>query len=155
MNKRNTLRTACSIAVTLSIIAASRLLLVGVAHAQSQTTAWQNGTFNVDVPNVVAQSNIVLGHANTAPQEFMPLGNGKLGVGAWAASGFTAQLNRVDTFPSLKSPGWVVISGLTGLGGGTLDLYNAKLTRSGGGMTATTYVLQNKDELVVDVTGAN
>src|SRR5258708_6926552 len=112
MSKRNTLRTACSIALTLSIIAASRLLSVGVVYAQSQTTAWQNGTFNVDVPNMVAQSNIVLGSANTNPFALMPLGNGNLGVAAWAANGFTAQLNRNDTFPGRKSPGWVVISGL-------------------------------------------
>src|SRR5258707_313972 len=118
-------------------------------------TAWQNGSFHVDAANVVAQSNIVLASANTNPIGFMPLGNGNLGVAAWAANGFTAQLNRNDTHPNLKSPGWVVISGLTGLGGGTLDLYNAKFTRSGGGMTATSYVLQNKDELIVDVTGAN
>jgi hypothetical protein len=120
------------------------------------TTAWQNGQFNVDVANVVRQSNIVMASANTGVMDMMPLGNGRLGAAVWAANGFTAQLNRAaDTFPWRKSQGWLVISGLTGLGGGKLDLYDAMLTRSGSGLTAVAYVLQNKDELVVDVSGAN
>ena len=31
-----------------------------------------------------------------------------------------------------------------------LDLYDATYTQRGGGMTATTYILQNKDEMVID-----
>jgi len=38
---------------------------------------------------------------------------------------------------------------------GYLDVYNATLHESGGGMTATIYLRADKDELVVDVTGAN
>src|SRR5258708_6338040 len=131
MNKRSIFRIVCSTALVLSAVAAFLLLSIGVAQAQSTTTAWQSGSFHVDTPNVVAQSNIVLGGANTNLRDMMPLGNGNLGVAAWAANGYTAQLNRAaDTFPGRKSPGQVVISGLTGLGGGTLDLYNGMFTRS-------------------------
>lgn len=84
------------------------------ALAAANTTAWQNGRFVVDTPNVVRRSNIVLGRANTAASEFVPLGNGTLGVAAWAANGFTAQLNRNDTFPDRKSPGWVTIPASAG-----------------------------------------
>jgi hypothetical protein len=124
------------------------------------TTAWQNGAFNVDVANIVAQSNIVLGSPNPGVLDSIPMGNGNLGVGAWAANGFTVQLNRVDAFPTRKSPGWVVVPGLSTLTSGSgyagiLDLYNGMFRQSGGGMGATTYVLHNKDELIIDVTGAN
>ena len=124
------------------------------------TTAWHNSTFNVDVPNVVRQSDVVLLHPNTNGNQSMPLGNGTLGAVVWAANGFTAQLNRVDTLPNRESPGQVVIPGLSTLTGsanytGLLDIYDAIFHQSGGGMTATTYVLKNKAEMIVDVTGAN
>src|SRR5258708_23901331 len=85
--------------------------------ATGTTTAWQNGSFTVDPPNVVRRSDIVLGRANTDPTQFMPLGNGTLGAAVWAANGFTAQLNRSDTFPDRKSPGQLVIPGLSRLTG--------------------------------------
>ena len=130
------------------------------ALAAANTTAWQNGRFVVDTPNVVRRSNIVLGRANTAASEFVPLGNGTLGVAAWAANGFTAQLNRNDTFPDRKSPGWVAIPGLSRLTGASdftsrLDLYDGTLHQSGGGMTLTAYVRADTSQLVVDVTGAD
>src|SRR5579885_3559362 len=68
--------------------------------------------FVVDVPNLVRRSNIVLGRANGAPQESMPLGNGSLGVAAWAANGFTAQLNRADTMPDRRAVARLVIPAL-------------------------------------------
>jgi hypothetical protein len=128
--------------------------------ADQLTTALRDGAFVVDAANVVRRSNIVLGRANTEPTESMPLGNGVLGVAAWAAKGFTAQLNRTDTFPDRKSPGQVVIPSLTKLTGAPdftahLDLYDAILTETGGGMTARIYVRSDSDELVVDVTGAD
>jgi len=116
--------------------------------------------FSMDTPNVVRRSNIVLGKANTRPEQLMALGNGSLGAAVWAANGFTAQLNRTDTFPDRKSPGWVTIPGLAALTGasdfhGTVDLYDAMLNESGGGMTATAFVRADAPELVVDVTGAD
>src|SRR6185312_15515874 len=81
------------------------------------TTAWQNGTFVTDTANVVRRSDIVLQHANTSSSQFMPFGNGSLGVASWAANGFTAQLNRNDTMPNRLSPGQVVIPGLSRLTG--------------------------------------
>ena len=129
------------------------------AGAQS-TTAWSNGAFNIDTPNVVRRSNIIIGRANVSPLDSMPLGNGSLGAAVWAAGGFTAQLNRADTFPDRKSPGQVTIPGLSAITSAPnfnahLDLYNGVLIESGGGMTATIYVRATTDELVVDVTGAN
>jgi hypothetical protein len=124
------------------------------------TTAWQNGHFVMDTAGVVRRSNLVLGRANTNASEFVPLGNGTLGVAAWAANGFTAQLNRTDTFPDRKSPGWVVVPGLSRLTSasdfsGYLDLYDGSLHQSGGGMTMTAYVRADTAQLVVDVTGAD
>ena len=119
-----------------------------------------NPWISFDPSTVVARSNIVLHSPNAAPTQFMPVGNGTLGAAVWAADGFTAQLNRVDTFPDRRSPGWLTIPGLAAITAaadfqGTLDLYNAVLTESGGGMTARIYVRADSDELVVDVTGAD
>src|SRR5215469_17719812 len=69
------------------------------------TTAWHDGRFAVDVRGVVGRSDVILGRPNAAPAQAMPLGNGDLGVGVWAADGLTAQLNRADTLPDRLSPG--------------------------------------------------
>ena len=116
--------------------------------------------FTVDTPNVVRSANVILTKANSEPQQAMALGNGTLGVAAWAANGFTAQLNRTDTFPDRKALGQVVIPGLAPLTGasdysGTVDLYDATFTETGGGMTATVYVRADAPEMVIDVTGAD
>lgn len=130
------------------------------AAAATVTTAWQNGSFSVNTGGVVSRSDIVLGQPNTADTQSLPLGNGSLGVAAWAANGFTAQLNRSDTMPYRLSPGQVQIPGLAAMTSasdftGTLDLYNGVLDESGGGMTMQAWVPAGKDELVVNVTGAN
>ncbi|MFJ8019350.1 glycosyl hydrolase family 95 catalytic domain-containing protein [Streptomyces sp. NPDC096311] len=130
------------------------------AAADTPTTAWHNGSFSVDTEGVVSRSDIVLGAPNLDATQYMPVGNGSLGAAVWAASGFTAQLNRVDTFPDRKSPGQVVVPGLSALTtandySGHLDLYDGTYRQSGGGMTATTYVRSGSDQLVVDVTGAD
>lgn len=130
------------------------------ASPTGTSTAWQNGKFVVDTPNVVRRSNIVLSRANTSSTQFVPLGNGTLGAPAWGANGFTAQLNRNDTFPDRKSPGQVVIPGLSRLTGaadfkGYFDLYDGTLYESGGGMTLKAYVRADTSQLVVDVTGAD
>lgn len=130
------------------------------AEAATATTAWQNGAFSTNVGGIVSRSNVVLGRPNTSATQFLPLGNGALGVAAWAANGFTAQLNRSDTMPDRLSPGQVTISGLSAMTSasnfvGYLDLYNGVLHESGGGMTMQAWVPAGKDELIVDVTGAN
>lgn len=146
---------------TTGTLAASLLSSAAAADASSEpTTAWRDGAFHVDVPGVVGRSDVVLGQPNAAAAQAMPLGNGSLGAAVWAASGFTAQLNRADTLPDRLSPGQVVIPGLAKLTGapdyhGRLDLYDGVLTESGGGMTATAYVSSATDELVVNVTGAD
>lgn len=116
-------------------------------------------SFNVDTANVVAESNLVYNTPNTNPNYMIPLGNGSLGAAAWAANGFTAQLNRDDTFPSRKSLGQVSIPALSTITNApdfqaTLDLYNGQLVETGAGMKAVIYVRADKDEMVVDVTGA-
>src|ERR1022692_3271146 len=136
-------------------VATTRTVL---AHAGA-TTAWHDGRFAEDTAGVVSRSGIVLGQPNDQPSQYMPLGNGRLAAAVWAAGGFTAQLNRTDTFPDRKSPGQVVIPGLAKMTTapdftGRLDLYDGVLSESGGGMTLQARVLANTDELVVDVTGA-
>jgi hypothetical protein len=116
--------------------------------------------FSIDVPNVVRRSNIVLGHPNTTPQDSMALGNGTLGVAEWAAGGFTAQINRTDTLPDRKAVAQVTIPGLAALTtaadfAGHVDLYDAMLEESGGGMTATIFVRADAAEIVIDVAGAD
>jgi hypothetical protein len=148
------------ILLTAAALAASTLAVTAPAVAAPGTTAWQNGHFVVDTPNVVRRANIVLGRANTIPAQSMPLGNGTLGAAVWAANGFTAQLNRVDTFPDRKSPGQVIIPGLSRLTGasdfaGYLDPYDGTLHESGGGMTLTAYIRADTAQLVVNVTGAD
>jgi hypothetical protein len=105
------------ILITAAALAASTLAAAAPAVAAPGTTAWQNGHFVVDTPNVVCRANIVLGKPKTAPAQSVPLGNGTLGAAVWAANGFTAQLNRTGTFPDRKSPGQVVIPGLSRLTG--------------------------------------
>jgi hypothetical protein len=166
LHRRTAPRRASVIAAVTLVLAAGSVpvaLASGAASASpaaTTTTAWKNGTFNVDVPNVVRRSDIVLGRANTDPTDSMPLGNGTLGAAVWAAGGFTAQLNRNDTMPDRKSPGQVVIPGLSKLTGasdfhGYLDAYDGMLHESGGGMSLTAYVRADTQEMVVDVTGAD
>jgi len=150
---------ACLIAVAAVLVTA----FVGgtpAASAASDTTAWQNGAFSENTGGVVSRSDIFLGQPNTSDSQSLPLGNGSLGVAAWAAGGFTAQLNRSDTMPDRLSPGQVQIPGLAAMTSasnftGTLDLYNGVLNESGGGMTMQAWVPAGKDELIVNVTGAN
>lgn len=128
--------------------------------AISPTTAWRDGTFNIDVKDVVARSAIVLQRPNVEREESMPLGNGRLGLGVWSKECFTAQLNRQDTLPKRLSPGQLVIPSLCKLTkaadyAGRLDLYNGEFVERGGGMTAITYVDDQLDVVTVDVTGAD
>jgi glycosyl hydrolase family 95 len=146
--------------LTAAVAVAGATTLAPVASAAAGTTAWRDGSFVVDTPNLVRRSDVVLGRANPAPADSMALGNGALGAAVWAANGFTAQLNRTDTFPDRKSLGQLVIPGLSRMTGaadfgGTLDLYDGMLRESGGGMTMTAFVRGDTQQLVVDVTGAD
>ena len=156
-------RLLASAAACLIAVAAMLTAAVGgtpAALAATNTTAWQNGAFSENTGGVVSRSDVFLGRPNTLDSQSLPLGNGSLGVAAWAAGGFTAQLNRSDTMPSRLSPGQVQIPGLAPMTSasnftGTLDLYNGVLNESGGGMTMQAWVPAGKDELIVNVTGAN
>jgi hypothetical protein len=131
--------------LALAVPLAGAAVLAQPAVAATATTAWQNGSFALNPAGVVAESDVVLGAANTADSQSMPLGNGSLGVAAWAANGFTAQLNRSDTMPSRLSPGQVNIPGLSAMTSasnfsGTLDLYDGVLDETGGGMSMQAWV---------------
>jgi hypothetical protein len=137
------------------------IAMVGAPSARADaTTAWSGGTFNVDTANLIRRDDIVLGQPPLLGKQSMPIGNGVFGAAVWAANGFTAQLNRDDTFPDHRSAGQLVIPGLTAMTSASdykasVDLYDATYRQSGGGMTATTYVRADKDEMVIDVTGAD
>lgn len=123
------------------------------------TAAWRGGALQVNTQAVVSRSDLVLQSPPWRAEQSMPLGNGRLGAAVWDADGFTAQLNRNDTFPNLKSAGQLVVPGLSRLAGasnynGRLDLYDGELLQSGNGMSARTYVRADADQLVIDVTGA-
>ena len=155
---RLTLTAVLAIALATPLAVASQSSRAEAAA--SLTTAWQNGAFSVNTAGVVSRSDVVLGEPNTADSQSLPLGNGSLGVAAWAANGFTAQLNRSDTMPYRLSPGQLNIPGLTAMTSasnfsGYLDLYNGVLHESGGGITLNAWVPEGKDELVVDVAGVN
>ena len=157
--QRPTLRTAAAallLATPLAVMAAP----AQPAAATSLTTAWSSGAFSLNTAGVVARSDVVIGAPNSSPSQFLPLSSGSLGVAAWAAGGFTAQLNRSDTMPQRLSPGQVQIPGLAAMTSasnftGTLDLYNGVLDESGGGMSMQAWVPAGKDELIVNVTGAS
>ena len=153
------------LSVTAGVVAVTTvgaaIAMATAASAATTTTAWSGGSYHLDVHGVVSRSDIVLGHVNAALGQSMPIGNGTLGAATWnPATGFTAQLNRVDTVPNWYSPGWLVLPGLAKLTSaadfsGRVDLYDAKLVESGGGMQLTAYMRTGTDELVIDVTGAD
>jgi hypothetical protein len=158
--RRSHVLLAGAVALSLGAPLAVVSQLSSSASAASLTTAWHDGVFNLDIGGTVSRSDVVLGSPNTAPAQSLPLGNGALGVAAWAAGGFTAQLNRSDTMPSRRSPGQVNIPGLSTMTSasnftGHLDLFRGVLDESGGGMTMQAWVPMNKDELIIEVTGAN
>ena len=161
MSHRFRLSRLLAVAAGLAIAAPMTVAVsIQPADAATATTAWQNGSFSLNPSGVVAESDIALGAANTAASQSLPLGNGSLGVAAWAANGFTAQLNRSDTMPYRLSPGQVNIPGLSTMTSasnfsGVLDLYDGVLYETGGGMSMKAWVPAGKDELVVDVTGAS
>ena len=129
-------------------------LLIG--QSSNASTAWHQGSFHIDRKGVIERSDIILQSPNESPKAAMPLGNGRLGLAVWAQEGYTAQLNRADTFPLRLSPGQVVVPGLgklTKAGDylGRLSLYDGEFRQSGGGMTAVTYVTETLDVMVIDV----
>jgi hypothetical protein len=164
--KRPQGRTRRLVTGVAALLAAASGIVFAAAQAPARadtataTTAWQNGTFNVDPQGVVSRDDIVLGQPNINPTASLPLGNGSLAAAAWAANGFTAQLNRSDTMPARKSPGQVTIPGLSVITHakdftGRLDLTDGVLEESGGGMSLKAWISTRSDELIVDVSGAN
>jgi hypothetical protein len=169
------LRRTVGVCVAVLIVPVSVVVPVGASPAFGApvsppvgpplTTAWQaagggNGRFVVDTANLVRSSDIVLDAVPAQGKQSMPLGNGSFGAAVWAQAGFTAQLNRDDSMPGRKSAGQLAIPGLQAMTAAddyhaTVDLYDATFRQSGGGLTATTYVRADKDEIVTDVTGAD
>lgn len=152
--------TLAALLASGGIVSLGALAPSAQAATTAASTAWHDGGFALDPDAVVSRSDIVLGRPNLDPTASIPLGNGALGVAAWAANGFTAQLNRSDTMPDRKSPGQVSIPGLSVIShaadfNGRLDLTDGVLEESGGGMSMKAWVSSAGDELVVDVRGAN
>jgi alpha-L-fucosidase 2 len=138
------------------------ILLVQIAAIQLFGTPqlWGRDLFPIDRKGVVERSDIILARPALLPIEAMPLGNGRLGVAVWSQDGFTAQLNRGDTFPKRLSPGQIIIPTLDKLAKardyrGRLNLYAGEFEQSGGGLTAVMYVDEALDVLVIDVKGAD
>ncbi|MFF5260928.1 hypothetical protein ACFY4C_18470 [Actinomadura viridis] len=108
----------------------------------------------------MSRSDLVLKKPSWQAYQSMPVGNGTLGAAVWAEDGFSAQLNRSDTFPNLKSAGRLVVPGLFPLlrapdYQGRLRLHEAELAQSGGGMSARSYVRADRDQFVLEVGGAD
>ncbi|MGA8939996.1 MAG: glycoside hydrolase, partial [Acidobacteriaceae bacterium] len=149
-----------AVLLCLRFISPNQLSAQTHTGTSSVTTAWSHHQFNVNVAGVIGRSNIVLVQPNLKANQAMPLGNGRLGVAVWSASGFTAQLNRSDTMPYRYSPGQVILPGLSTLTlasnyAGKLDLYDGEFQEQGSGMTAVAYVQPDTDTLIIDVSGAN
>jgi hypothetical protein len=124
------------------------------------TTAWHDGALQTDPAGLVSRSDLVQEGPAWRAYQAMPLGNGVLGAAVWAEKGFSAQLNRVDTFPELKSAGRLVVPGLDSLMRasdytGRLALYDGQLVQRGGGMSARSYVRADADQFVLEVSGAD
>ncbi|GLY90292.1 glycosyl hydrolase family 95 catalytic domain-containing protein [Actinoallomurus iriomotensis] len=146
---------ACA-AVTAAMVAP----IAPAGAAPPPTTAWRHGALQTDPRGVVSRSDLVLQSPPWQNHQSMPLGNGRLGAAVWSEDGLTAQLNRSDTLPDLKSAGQLVVPGLFPLMSaadyrGRLGLYDADLEQRGGGMTASARVRAGADQFVLDVTGAD
>lgn len=153
-----TLTTLLTMLATL--FAASSATAAETPAGSRATSAWLHDALRVDTAGLLSRSDLVLATAPWRPDQAVPLANGELGAGVWAADGWTAQLNRGDTFPDLKSAGQLVLPGLFGLSSaedyrGRLSLHDATLTQSGNGMTVRSYVRADADQLVVEVEGAD
>src|SRR5207247_1116322 len=88
---RSTLLRVGAAAVVVTV-ASTLAVVIGSATpavAATVTTAWRNGVFVKDVGGIVSRSNVVVGRPNSSATQFLPLGNGALGVAAWAGNGFT------------------------------------------------------------------
>lgn len=124
------------------------------------SSAWLSGELHVDTADLLSRSDLVLATAPWRADQAVPLANGELGAGVWAANGWTAQLNRGDTFPGLKSAGQLVLPGMYDMSSaddyrGRLSLHDATLTQRGNGMTVRSYVRADADQLIVEVEGAD
>jgi len=142
------------------LVAGTSCLLTTVSLVAQFHTAWRDGVFHVERKGIVERSDVILQRPNNLPEQAMPLGNGRLGLGVWAENGYTAQLNRGDTFPLRLSPGQVCLPGLKKLTeandyGARLSVYNGEFQEHGGGMSATTYVTEALDVMAIDVIGAD
>lgn len=156
----NTFRLTIPVLAALLTVGATSLPAVSSTPDAEQTTAWHDGALQGDTAGLVSRSDIVQEGPAWRPYEALPIGNGVLGAAVWAEKGYTAQLNRVDTFPDLKSAGQLVVPGLNSLMraddySGRLAMYDGQLVQRGGGMTARSYVRADADQFVLEVTGAD
>ncbi|MEU4607035.1 hypothetical protein AB0F43_28975 [Kribbella sp. NPDC023972] len=155
------LRLTLPLLATLLAVGTSSIPIAAAGQAADQpTTAWRDGALRTDPAGLVSRSDLVQEGPAWRAYQAMPLGNGVLGAAVWAEKGFSAQLNRVDTFPELKSAGRLVVPGLDPLMRaadytGRLAMYDGQLVQRGGGMSARSYVRADADQFVLEVTGAD
>lgn len=153
-------RWSLPLLVTLLATGTSSLAVATAPDPDSATTAWRDGSLRTDPAGLVSRSDLVQEGPAWRAFQAMPLGNGTLGAAVWAENGYSAQLNRVDTFPDLKSAGRLVVPGLDPLMraadySGRLSLYDGQVVQRGGGMSARSYVRADADQFVLEVTGAD
>lgn len=154
------LRLTLPLIVTLLAVGTSLAPAADATSSEEPTTAWRDGALQTDTAGLISRSDLVQEGPAWRTYQAMPLGNGVLGAAVWAEKGYSAQLNRVDTFPDLKSAGRLVVPGLDPLMrasdySGRLALYDGQLVQRGGGMSARSYVRADADQFVLEVTGAD
>lgn len=154
------LRLTMPLLIALLTVGATSAPAVSNTPSEQETTAWRDGALQGDTAGLVSRSDLVQEGPAWRYYQAMPLGNGVLGASVWAEKGYSAQLNRVDTFPDLKSAGRLVVPGLDALMraddySGRLALYDGQVVQSGGGLTARSYVRADADQFVLEVTGAD
>ena len=146
--------------LALAIPLAAVAVPIQPAVAATVTTAWQNGVFSVNTgrggvpigrrPRPAEHRGLAVAAAGQRLARRRRLGGERLHRPAEPQRHHAYRL----------SPGQVQIPGLSAMTSasnfsGTLDLYNGVLDESGGGMTMQAWVPAGKDELIVNVTGAN
>ncbi|TDD30589.1 glycoside hydrolase [Kribbella turkmenica] len=154
------LRLSLPLLATLLAVGTSSVPFVSSQAEELPATAWHDGALRTDPAGLVSRSDLVQKGPAWRAYQAMPLGNGVLGAAVWAEKGYTAQLNRVDTFPELKSAGRLVVPGLQPLMRaadytGRLAMYDGQVVQHGGGMSARSYVRADADQFVLEVTGAD
>jgi hypothetical protein len=139
-----------------------------VSSPASATTAWSNGTLQINQLDWVRHSNIIFNApyaaGETAITDYLPVGNGQIGAPIWAdkTAGYVAQIDDDDMILANYRHGRLTIPGLAPMINApdyhaVLDLATATLTQTGTvgrrQVKAVSYVDSRSNRLIVQVTG--